>query len=143
MVGVGQRDQRRPHRDAADEVGRSVDRVDDPPPRRRGVADQAVLLAEQAVAGRCAATSAADGRLRLAVGLGDLRVVGLPVEAERSLVVVRQRDRIGDVGEVEAEREVGGEVTVAQPVRWSSRELGRPLLLQRGEALGRVRPRGS
>ena len=30
---MGERDQRRPHRDAADEAGRPVDRVDDPTPR--------------------------------------------------------------------------------------------------------------
>ena len=42
-----ERDQRRPHRDAADEAGGAVDRIDDPAPRRLGRALDAVLLAEQ------------------------------------------------------------------------------------------------
>ena len=46
--------------------------------------------------GRCARRRCGDRRLGLAVGLGDLGVVGLPVEVERSLLVVRQRDRVGD-----------------------------------------------
>ena len=54
-----------------------------------------------------------DRRLGLAIGLGHLGAVGLPVEAERSLLVVRQRDGVGDVGQFEAERQVRGEVAVA------------------------------
>ena len=53
------------------------------------VADHAVLLAEQAVVRTAGEDDVRDRRLGLAVGLGHLGAVGLPVEAERALVVAR------------------------------------------------------
>ena len=53
LAGLLERDERRPHRDAADEVGRAVDRIDDPAAlvRSGGPLDLALLLAEHDVAG--------------------------------------------------------------------------------------------
>ena len=58
-----------------------------------GVADEPCSSPNKPSSGRCGQHLDGDRRLRLAVGLGDLGVVGLPVEVERSLLVVRQRDR--------------------------------------------------
>ncbi len=112
MRGVGQRDQAGPHRDATHEVGGAVDRVDHPTPWGFTVAGHAVFFTEQSVVGPATGNLGADCRLGLPVRLGDLRAVRLPREVERALLVERQRDAIGDVGQFERERQVGGEIAI-------------------------------
>src|SRR5262249_27353836 len=85
-------DQHRPDRHAADEVLGSVDGVDDEAAILRALL--AELLAEEAVAGTGAAEHRLDGLLRLAVGLGDRRLVRLDRHLEAAAVVFH-RDLTG------------------------------------------------
>src|SRR5262249_49259336 len=70
-----QREERRPVRNPPDEVLRAVDRIDDPASRL--LALRPVLLAEKPDVGERGAEPFHDGGLRLLVGLGDRRVIGL------------------------------------------------------------------
>ena len=83
-------DHRGPHRNTAHEIAGAVDRVDDPSPRARRVADEAVLLTEHAVAGPLGEHDPRDGLLGVTVGLGDLRAVGLAIGTEGPALVERQ-----------------------------------------------------
>ena len=107
VLGVGEGDERRPHRDPAHEARRPVDRVDDPLPRR-SLARAAELLTEQPVVGTGGGEPLGDRRLGGAVDLGDLAAVGLPLDVEAAGQEGGQRDRVGGVGELERELEVGG-----------------------------------
>ena len=71
-VGMGERDQRGPHRDAADEARGAVDRVDHPTPRRILRAGHAVLLAERGVLGPCRREAIDDEPLHATIDLGHL-----------------------------------------------------------------------
>ena len=102
---------------------RPVDRVDDPAPGAVEVADQPVLLAEQAMVRAVGEHAGGDGQLGIAVGLGDLGAVRLPVEVERAVRVVRQRDGSGQVGQFQGERELGCRVEVGDR---HARRLRRP-----------------
>jgi hypothetical protein len=98
-----ERDQRRPDRDPADEVPRAVDRVDDP--ARVGLA-AAALLAEEALAGAPLDDRRPQRLLDRAVGVRDRRQVGLLVDPEIRGAEARQRERVGEVGELVREGEV-------------------------------------
>ena len=59
--------------------------------------------------GRSSAETLADRLLDGAIGLGHRRQVGLGLDHEIDGPVARQRDRVGDVGQLEREREVIGD----------------------------------
>ena len=117
--------ERRPHRDAARVVPRPVDRVDDPATRAR--ADHAVLFAEDRVVRALLGEYAAQFDLDGAVGLGDRRQVRLRLDRQPG-AKVRQRDRVGRVGESKRELEVGahGADPTALPARDTGTSGGRP-----------------
>jgi signal transduction histidine kinase len=98
-----ERDERRPDRDPADEVPRAVDRIDDPA-RVRLLA--AALLAEEALAGAAFGDLAAERLLDGAVSVRDRRQVGLRVDPEVGGAEPRQRDRVGEVGELVREGKI-------------------------------------
>src|SRR6266542_3634669 len=85
---VLERDQRGPDGDAANEVLRAVDGVDDPP--SLGTALRAELLAEDADVGEGPAEHRDDRLLRLAVGLGHRGEVGLHRDVERAVVIAER-----------------------------------------------------
>ena len=99
-----EREQRPPDGDAADVVPRAVDRVDDPAVWRAVVAE---LLAEHALAGPPAGDERADRLLGRPVGLADGRQVGLRLDAQVGGAEASERDRVGGVGELVREAEVG------------------------------------
>ena len=117
-----ERDERAPHRHAAQEVRGAVDRVDDPLPR--GVALGAELLAEDPVAGARLGEPVADGALHRQIGLGDGRAVGLRLHVEVDRAEAGERDGVGEVGEFEGEIEVFG-VVVGHLIRLSATSVGR------------------
>jgi hypothetical protein len=100
-----ERDQRRPDRNAAREVLRPVDRIDHPPDRTDA---GAFLLAHDALArtaGRDALPQCAlDHTIRVRHG----RRVRLGVDAEVDSAEPPQAQRVGEVGKLEGESEVGG-----------------------------------
>src|ERR1051325_102153 len=104
------RDQRGENGDAADEVFRGIDRVDDPAPRR--AAARAELLAEDAVVRPLLPEAVDDHPLHRLVDLGDRRAVGLRADRELGAEVAH-RDLVGAVGEGERELEVGIHATGA------------------------------
>ena len=101
-----ERDEGRPYRDATRIALRAVDGVHDPTPIRGGSGDPE-LLAQH----RVARARPGDHRTQLllhgAVGLRDRREVGLGVDDEVGGTKARQGDAVGDVGELEGEREIG------------------------------------
>jgi hypothetical protein len=99
-----ERDQRRPDRDPADEVPRAVDRVDDP---ARGGLLAAALFAEEALARPTLRDRGPQRLLDRTVGVRDRRQVGLLIDAQVRGAEARQRERVGEVGELVREGEVG------------------------------------
>src|SRR3954447_7740340 len=98
-----QRQQRRPHRHATDEVRRAVDRVDDP---LRIAAVVAELLAEHALPAARGRDPLTDHLLGAAVGLRDGREVRLGVDAQVGRAKARRRDRVSGVRECVREAKV-------------------------------------
>jgi len=94
---VEQRDERRPHRDAADVVLGAVDGVDDPLPR--AVAAGAELLPDDGVARPGAPQLGAHEVLGVAVGVGDGRQVGLGVHPQVGRLEPGRRQRVDHVGD--------------------------------------------
>jgi len=82
------RDERRPHRNVADEVLGAVDGVDDPAAIARPAL--AELLAEEAVVGERALEDLHDHLLGLAIGLRDRREVGLDRHVEAAAVILER-----------------------------------------------------
>ena len=99
-----ERDQRAPDRAAADVVAGAVDRVDDP---ADGAAVVAELLPEDAFTVAVAPDEQPDRLLGGAVGFADRRQVGLRLDLEVERPEAGQRDRVGGVGELVCEAEVG------------------------------------
>ena len=99
-----ERDQRRPDRDPAHEVSRAVDRIDDP---ARGRLVPAALLAEETLARPLLGDHRPQRLLHRAIGVGDGRQVELRVDAEVGGAETRQRKRVGEVGELVREGEIG------------------------------------
>ena len=91
-------DQRAPQRDAAHERLRAVDRIDDPPAPRL-LPNGAELFAEDAVVRETRADPVARAVLGAAVGDGDRRAVGLPLDRERRLEMT-ECDRARGAGHV-------------------------------------------
>src|SRR5262245_26284794 len=81
-----ERDQHGPRRNAANEVPRAIDRVYDEPP----IASTrfAQLLAERSVIGTAGAQHADDRALRLVIGLGHRRSIGLQRYGESPAIVL-------------------------------------------------------
>ena len=98
-----ERDERRPDRDPADEVPRAVDRVDDPT-RVRLLA--AALLAEEALGRPPLCDRRPQRLLDRVVGVRDGRQVGLLVDTQIRGAEPRQRERVGEVGELVREGEI-------------------------------------
>ncbi len=98
-----QGDQGAPHRDAADEVHRSVDRIDDPADPAASVGS--VLLADHTVAGPVGGEAGTDGPLRGPVGFGDGRGVGLGLDPQREVAEQGQAHPVGQIGQLEGEAE--------------------------------------
>src|SRR6266542_4950121 len=93
-----ERDQHGPDGDVPDEVLGAVDRVDDPPARRRSLLPE--LLTEKARVRKGPREDRADGLLGLAVGLGH----GCPVRLDGDLeaaAVVAERDLAGGASRLE------------------------------------------
>src|SRR5206468_11340316 len=98
-----QRDQRRPHLDPTREVGRAVDRVDDPDAARR-VVRPALLLAQDAVVGERGLDLFAEHALDRRIGLRDERQVGLAPNLETVAAEQPHRDVGRAIGESQRER---------------------------------------
>ena len=96
-----ERDQRGEERDPADVVLRRVDRVDHPVALLA-----ALLLAEHRLARPLAPDPLAQRLLDRAVGLGHGGQVGLGLDVQVGGPEARERDRVGDVGELQGEREI-------------------------------------
>ena len=99
-----QRQQCSPNRDAANVVSRPVDRVDDPARLGPVVAE---FLAEDALPWALTRDELANCLLGSAIGLGDRGQVRFRLDAEVERTEARECDRIGAVGELLSEREVG------------------------------------
>jgi hypothetical protein len=110
VLPVCERDQRRPHGDAAHEAGRAVDRIDHPTPRRSGCALDAVLFTQHRVLGARSDDPFGEQRLGAAVRFGDLGVVVLPSEREVLVLEPGQREGVGELGQFEGEVELASEV---------------------------------
>lgn len=118
-VAVLQADQRGPHRHAAHEVLRAVDRVDDPAPA--GGVLLAELLAVDRVVGALGGQNVTDGALRGAVGVADRRMVGLLLHPKVQGAEPLGRDRVGGVGHAQGQQQVVV-VGVAADARGHGRE---------------------
>jgi hypothetical protein len=103
-TGGFERDQRRPHRDAARVVPRAVDRVEYP--ASRAATRSAPLLAEDRVVGPLVGEEPPELSLDRAVRLGHRRQVWLRLD-RKLRAEARQRDRVRRIGQVQREIEVG------------------------------------
>ena len=101
-------DERRPDRHAADEVRRTVDRVDDP--AARTPAGVLALLAVYGVARTAAAQQATDRLLDGGVGVGHLAEVRLVRDPQVLGAEPAHRDRVGVVRQHVGQAEIVGEV---------------------------------
>jgi hypothetical protein len=101
-----EREERCPDGDAAQEVPRPVDRVDDPARRRPVVA---FLLAENTLAATVARNPFAQCTLDGSVGVRNRAPVRLRLDTEVRRAEARERQRVGVVGEREGEGEVVGD----------------------------------
>src|ERR1700693_5156720 len=99
-----QPDQRCPDRDTVGVVDRPVDGVEDPAPLTLRVATE--LLADDLLPRAQALQRVTKRLFGGAVGVGHRRAVGLGVDAQIRRTEARQRDRIGDVGELQRDLEV-------------------------------------
>ena len=106
-----EREQRRPHRQAAGVPLGAVDRIDDPAARRAD-ARLALLLTEHGVVGSGARELGPDHGLDRAVGFGDGREVGLGLDHEVLGAEPGQAQAVGRIGELERERKVLFEIGV-------------------------------
>ena len=89
--------------------------IDDPPMRRTRRTADSMLLAEHGVIGPRFSETCDERRLGVAVDFGDFGVIGLPLDAERPCVERRQRARVGQVGELERQLELVGELDAHRP----------------------------
>lgn len=113
-----QRDQCRPHGDAAREVLRPIDRVDDPSDRAPVVT---LLLTEDALARTARGDPLPQCALDRPVGVRDRRQVGLGVDVQVVRAKARQAERVGQVGKFEGEGEVGGyPPSLVRSLPWST-----------------------
>ena len=101
-----QRQQRRPDRHAAHVALGAVDRVHDPAPAVAGRRGRAVLLAEDRIAWPRGRQPLAHRLLGGAVGVRDRRHVRLGLDREIGGAKARQRDRVGNVGQLVRQRKV-------------------------------------
>ena len=99
-----ERDQRGPHRDAADEVLRAVDRVDDPAPRRRRRSRRTPRRSPRR-RGRAVASAADRSSTARSASVTGVRS-GLVSTRRSSGAEAGQRDLVGRVGQLERQREV-------------------------------------
>ena len=86
--------------------------------RPAGRPGDAELLAEDRVAGPLGREPLAQRQLDRPVGLGHRRQVGLGLDHQVGGPEARDRDRVGDVGELEREREVVVGVGTDAILRW-------------------------
>jgi secondary thiamine-phosphate synthase enzyme len=113
-----QRDQCRPHGDAAREVLRPIDRVDDPSDRAPVVT---LLLTEDALARTARGDPLPQCALDRPVRVRDRRQVGLGVDVQVVRAKARQAERVGQVGKFEGEGEVGGyPPSLVRSLPWST-----------------------
>ena len=76
-------------------------------------AGQAVLLAERGVLGPCRREAIDDQPLRVAIDLGHLCGVLLPVDREVTIDEMGERVRVDLVGDVERQRQLGRQIPAA------------------------------
>ena len=140
---VGQREQGRPHRHAADEVLGAVDRVDDPAPVAAGRRVVAELLAEQRVVRALRRQRRADGGLDRPVGVADRSQVGLGLDDQVERPEPLQRKEIGSIGEGQRQSASVSRVRGRPPVAPSRLSRGRKPGSDAASAAtaGRRRPR--